>query len=227
MKKKNRYEDAISALLILREKGQKKVKLGKKNSKMGKKNSKLKDDTLDQLTADTYFSEKEIRQWHKGFLKDCPNGLLTEQGFIKIYTQFFPNGDPTKFASLVFRVFDENQDGSIEFEEFIRALSITSRGNLDEKLHWAFRLYDVDNDGYITRQEMYDIVDAIYQMVGNQPVSEDENTPQKRVEKIFDQMDKNHDDKLTLEEFKEGSKADPRIVQALSLEPDPNVGTSS
>lgn len=30
-------------------------------------------------------------------------------------------------------------------------------------------------------------------------------------------MDKNHDDRLTLEEFREGSKADPRIVQALSL----------
>jgi len=194
---------------------------------MGKKNSKLKDDTLDQLCADTYFSEKELKQWHKGFLKDCPNGLLTEQGFIKIYTQFFPNGDPTKFASLVFRVFDENQDGSIEFEEFIRALSITSRGNLDEKLHWAFRLYDVDNDGYITRQEMYDIVDAIYQMVGNQPCSEDENTPQKRVEKIFNQMDKNHDERLSLEEFKEGSKADPRIVTALSMEPDPNARPSS
>nr|CAD7438163.1 unnamed protein product [Timema bartmani] len=139
------------------------------------------------------------------------------QGFIKIYKQFFPQGDPSKFASLVFRVFDENNDGSIEFEEFIRALSITSRGNLDEKLHWAFRLYDVDNDGFITRDEMYNIVDAIYQMVGQQPNAEDENTPQKRVDKIFDQMDKNHDDRLTLEEFREGSKADPRIVQALSL----------
>ena len=28
----------------------------------------------------------------------------------------------------------------------------------------AFRLYDVDNDGFITHQEMHDILDAIYRM---------------------------------------------------------------
>ena len=32
---------------------------------------------------------------HKGFLKDCPDGLLTEAGFIKIYTQVFYINDPS------------------------------------------------------------------------------------------------------------------------------------
>ncbi|XP_076286359.1 frequenin-2 isoform X2 [Lasioglossum baleicum] len=185
---------------------------------MGKKNSKLKQDTINRLVSKTYFTEDEIREWHKGFLKDCPNGRLTEQVFIKIYKQFYPQGDPSKFAMLAFRVYDENSDGTIEFEEFIRALSVTSRGDLDEKLHWAFRLYDVDNDGFITRDEMYKIVEAIYEMIGQEPQAGHTDTPQERVDKIFDFMDKNHDNRLTLEEFREASKADPRIVQALSLD---------
>lgn len=185
---------------------------------MGKGNSKLKTEVVSKLAKETYFTEKEVRQWYKGFLKDCPNGLLTEQGFLRIYKQFFPQGDPSKFASLVFRVFDENKDGAIEFEEFIRALSVTSRGSLEEKLVWAFKLYDVDNDGYITRDEMYSIVDAIYQMLGTQTKLEDEDdNPRQRVDRIFDQLDKNHDNKLSLDEFKEGSKHDPKIVQALTL----------
>lgn len=38
------------------------------------------------------------------------------QGFIKIYKQFFPQGDPSKFASLVFRVFDENNVSTFAYK---------------------------------------------------------------------------------------------------------------
>ncbi|CAG8541598.1 104_t:CDS:2 [Racocetra fulgida] len=136
---------------------------------MGKSNSKLNED--------------ELREY-KGFLKDCPSGELDKIEFQKIYKQFFPFGDPSRFAEYVFDVFDENKNGKIEFKEFICALSVTSRGKLDEN------------------------------MVKLPP---DEDTPEKRVKKIFSLMDKNQDGKLSIDEFREGSKQDPTIVQALSL----------
>lgn len=100
-----------------------------------------------------------------GFLKDCPSGMLTKEEFQKIYRQFFPFGDPSSFADYVFNVFDSDKSGSIDFKEFICALSVTSRGKMEDKLDWAFQLYDIDGDGKISYEEMLAIVEAIYKMV--------------------------------------------------------------
>ncbi|KIM46297.1 hypothetical protein M413DRAFT_65187 [Hebeloma cylindrosporum] len=185
---------------------------------MGKSQSKLSQEQLADLQKNTYFDKKELQQWYKGFKKDCPSGHLDKAEFSRIYKQFFPFGEPAEFADYVFNVFDADKSGHIDFKEFICALSVTSRGRLEEKLKWAFQLYDIDKDGTITYDEMLQIVKSIYKMTGEMvKLPQDEDTPEKRVDKIFRNMDKDKDAQLTYEEFVEGSKQDPTIVQALSL----------
>ena len=129
--------------------------------------------------------------------------MLTKSEFQKIYKQFFPFGDPSSFADYVFNVFDADKSGSIDFKEFICALSVTSRGKMEDKLDWAFQLYDIDGDGKISYEEMLAIVEAIYKMVGSMvKLPEDEDTPEKRVKKIFRMMDKDENGSLDMAEFK-------------------------
>lgn len=62
---------------------------------------------------------------------------------------------------------------------------------------------------------------AIYKMVGTvimMRMNEDGLTPQQRVDKIFSKMDKDHNDEITLEEFKEAAKSDPSIVLLLQCD---------
>ena len=48
--------------------------------------------------------------------------------------------------------------GQINFREFICGLSVTTRGTPEEKLRWTFNVYDVNNDGTITFDEMKEIM---------------------------------------------------------------------
>lgn len=52
------------------------------------------------------------------------------------------------------------QDNTIDFLEFVAALNLVFRGDLEHKLRWSFKVYDKDNNGFVDRMELKSIIDV-------------------------------------------------------------------
>ena len=76
-----------------------------------------------------------------------------------------------------------------------------------------FQLYDTNSNGFISKDEMLVIIKAIYQMRG---VPSSENVAERRVEKIYQEMDANNDGQLSFDEFMVLAKLDPVVLNTLS-----------
>lgn len=179
---------------------------------------RYKPEGLDALCKNTKFSRKELQIMYRGFKQECPTGIVNEETFKDIYAQFFPQGDSAAYAHYVFNTFDQDHNGSISFEEFVMGLSVLARGSLHEKLQWAFSLYDINGDGIITKDEMLDIVSAIYDMMGRfaEP-SVDEHTAKEHVERVFQKMDTNRDGVISIEEFMDTCRRDDAISKSMAM----------
>ena len=86
--------------------------------------------------------------------------------------------------------------GTVDFEEFVGGLSaFSSRGGREEKLRFAFKVYDMDRDDYISNGELFLVLKM---MVGN---NLKDAQLQQIVDKTIMEADKDGDGKLSFEEF--------------------------
>lgn len=61
----------------------------------------------------------------------------------------------------LFALFDRNNDGSIDFREYVIGLAVLCNpANTEDIIQVAFKLFDVDEDGYITEEEFCTILQA-------------------------------------------------------------------
>jgi Ca2+-binding EF-hand superfamily protein len=92
-----------------------------------------------------------------------------------------------------------DQNGRIDFNEFIIATHCTATSSPADKLHWVFQMYDKDNSNTIQLSEMVELFGTLYLSEGLEKEAAVE-----RAIKIFSALDINNDGDITEEEFVRG-----------------------
>lgn len=119
------------------------------------------------------------------------SGTIDREEFLSI-----PAIATNPLASRLIEIFDQDGNGDVDFQEFISGLSaFSSKGQREEKLKFAFKVYDIDRDGYISNGELYIVLKM---MVGNNLKEEE---LQQIVDKTIMEADKDGDGKISFEEF--------------------------
>lgn len=139
------------------------------------------------------FDTEEIKRLGKRFKKlDLDNsGSLSIDEFMSL-----PELQQNPLVQRVIDIFDTDGNGEVDFKEFIEGVSLFSvKGDKESKLRFAFKIYDMDKDGYISNGELFQVLKM---MVGN---NLKDAQLQQIVDKTIIHADADLDGKISFEEF--------------------------
>ncbi|CAI5744363.1 unnamed protein product [Peronospora destructor] len=178
-------------------------------------NSSNMENVRQLLKLDTY----EVNDVLEIFAEAAPSGELTFAAFKKCFDQIIrlagghgsseEHHEADVMIRRLFRVFDTDNSNTVDFGELASGLSVLSGSSMDDKVRVAFQLYDINGDGYITREEMISYMTSIFKVMyettditktkmGISP----EELARATAEQCFKEADLNGDNKLSFEEFK-------------------------
>ena len=160
------------------------------------------------------------------------NSIFTYHDILLLYKKFIAldvnkNGylDPHEIQQLegleenplvprIISIFDTDKNGSIDFVEFLTALSrFNPKESIENKLQIMFKIYDVDGDGFISNEDLYEI---LIQLTG----SNFENVSlQQIVDGTMLEISGNPEGLITFEQYKEFIiKNNSKLLEKLSMD---------
>ena len=118
------------------------------------------------------------------------DGVLSKKEILNGYKKIMPFEDATKEVEKIMNTVDIDGNGTIDYNEFVLA-TINKTKLLDkEKLEQTFKLFDKDGNGFISKEE-------IEEVLGTSVIDS------KELDKMIKEVDKNGDGQISLVEFKE------------------------
>ncbi|CAD5118692.1 unnamed protein product [Dimorphilus gyrociliatus] len=186
---------------------------------MGNGESKTKNKTetsciLDKLRTETKFSQSELQTWYDRFHQDFPTGYIEREDFRYMYSTISGQQNSDDLADIIFQAYDSDNNGTIDFREFMTTLSVTCRGSKEERLNWVFDMYDTDNSGTLSRNEIIHALNAILKMKG---FEDTEHLAAVQTEDIFKRMDGDGDGIITRKEFLSVATRQPGICEVFNV----------
>ncbi|EQC35112.1 hypothetical protein SDRG_07345 [Saprolegnia diclina VS20] len=113
-------------------------------------------------------------------------------------------------ASLIgrlYKVFDKDGNGTIDFREFIIGLNSLVQGSLEQKLDTLFAVYDKDGSGTISVSELVLILNGGQEKMSQLAVY---------IDNYFATVDTNGDNVITEDEFLTAASVEPLVLEALT-----------
>lgn len=113
----------------------------------------------------------------------------------------------------VFKAFDKKSCGTLRQEDYVTGIGKFLNGTLDEQVQMAFDVYDLNNDGYISREEMFQL---LKHSLVKAPTEEDPDELVKElVEIIMKKLDYDHDGRVSLQDFRSAVSEEKLLLEAL------------
>ena len=120
---------------------------------------------LTDMMLTYHMSYTELMDLREGFsaaaIHDPKRGAyITKSKLMEILIARFPGLERGKILDRACAVFDVDNDGRIDFEEFIIGLSRSNpESDLTTQLHFIFSLFDKDRDGDMELWELMDVIE--------------------------------------------------------------------
>ncbi|XP_013974516.1 peroxisome biogenesis factor 1 isoform X3 [Canis lupus familiaris] len=111
----------------------------------------------------------------------------------------------------LFFAFDKDNDNCINAKEWVKGLSVFLRGTFEEKLKFCFEVYYLNGDGYISQEEIFDMLkNSLHQQSSEEETDEG---IRELVDITLKKMDYDNDGKISFADFEKAVKEDKLLLE--------------